>query len=663
MLKKYLLISVSLLPLSACGQDQKDEDHQKKNGAATLEASLVKYTEDREVCTSQNPLKTAYYGDLHVHTSYSFDAYPDGTRTTPEDAYDYARGKAIAWPPYDENGHPTQMNIIDRPLDFAAVTDHSEFLGETALCLSEGSPSYKSKSCTVYRQGGFKALNTFAQILIRPQPSRIKEVCGEGDSLCRQNSRQVWDKIIAATESAYDRSSDCTFTSFIAYEHTGTPGVSNFHRNVIFRNSDIPLQPITYIEAPSGPHLWNQLEQNCTDNCDVLVIPHNSNLSNGRMLVPSAKNISGVEAQVEMAKLQARSEPLMEIFQHKGASECINGLPGVLGEPDELCAFEQVRKLGSTINLQGREIKTSWCQESEEGRFGIINGGCISRNDFLRGALTTGINQEQELGVNPMKYGVIASSDTHMSAPGSVKEQDWKGHSAYEATLTGRLKEGYIPNAINGNPGGLAGVWAVENSRDALFNSMQAKEVFGTSGPRIAPRFFAGWGLSADLCQDPDMVKKAYDQGVPMGGDLIGKGEKPKFLIAVGRDPARDANQLERIQLVKGWIDSKGQSHTKVMNIAGKSGSSKINPETGERSGIGHDSLCAVAVDDGFNPLDSAWYYARILEVPSLRWSQAQCLSLKTENRPNECINNAPKVIQERAWTSPIWYRHSSGEL
>jgi hypothetical protein len=348
----------------------------------------------------------------------------------------------------------------------------------------------------------------------------------------------------------------------------------------------------------------------------------------------------------------------MEIFQHKGQSECINGLSDINAEADPLCDFEQVRQIGGKTAILGIELTTDECGDIP-GDGGMIDTGCISRNDYLRGALLTGLEEAQRLGVNPLKLGVIASTDTHASTPGAVDEESWAGHVGREATLKQRLqKKTGLPYRLDGNPGGLAGVWAVENSRDALFTALQRREVFGTSGPRIRPRLFGGWNFSDDLCGRSEMVQMAYQNGVPMGGDLTPPPEspaKPRFVAAALRDP--DGHRLQRLQIIKGWLDKAGKPHVTVTDIAGDTASdAQVDLDTGEVSGKGYNSLCTVYTDEAFNPEEPAYYYLRVVENPTLRWSWVQCVALPEADRPEECINDAPRTIQERAWTSPIWY-------
>jgi len=615
--------------------------------------SLVTYTEDREACTNQNPQRNAYFGDLHVHTAYSFDAFSNGTRSLPADALAFARGKEIGFPPYDEEGNPAVTAKIDRPLDFMAVTDHSETLGEMHQCTESDQPGYESEACKTSRVPGPQAFLHFSPMITEAEPKRLAEVCGEDGSWCIEGAKTRWAKIREETEKAYDRTSACAFTAFHGYEYTGTTNTSNLHRNVVFRNDSVPDYAVSYLEAPKPYMLWERLKSDCLDGidgCDVLAIPHNSNLSNGKMF--SAIELGDQNAEVERAALRVATEPLVEIFQHKANSECTNGLLfGVIGEPDELCEIEQVRKVGRPYNFAVADNLSQGTVtdcKGETGEFGMINGGCVAATDFVRGALLLGLQEQQRLGVNPFEFGIIGSTDTHLANPGDVKEETWKGHIGYETTLPARIAAtGFMPTNRYGNPGGLAGVWAIENSRDAIFNALENRESFGTSGPRIAPRFFGGWEYPANACSRGDMIAMGYEAGVPMGGTLPDSGDNggsPIFIASALRDPADSAQKLERLQVIKGWIDAGGTARYKTFDVAGQQGSD------------GSDSLCTVFTDPEFDAAQPAYYYLRAAEVPTKRWDTAQCEAAGAD-APAMCADIGANYIQEMAWSSPIWYK------
>lgn len=682
--KSEFILIPALLLITACGGPDSEDNKGQSTGispsnpiAASSEHTdrLVRYTEQRTHCADYNPQRKPLFGDLHVHTALSFDAVAGRINTMPRDAYNFAKGEPIPFFPQDPDGQPTGTLKIDRPLDFLAVTDHGEFLGERELCTNENSPQYDGEFCVKYREIEFRGTLMVASVIGQQEPERIKMLCGEDGNLCRDYVKGPWQRIIDAAETAYDRSAECSFTSFIGYEYTGTPENSNYHRNVIFRNANTLSSPVSYIEAPLDYMLWEELDRQCGDhnNCDYLTIPHNSNLSNGKLLTPYADLELTPENKIRYAKARLNSEPLMEIFQHKGGSECVNGLKSVLGAADELCDVEQVRIFGErskakNFHLEGADVVmhpeedtlTTDCGEGK-GSLGMFAGGCISKNDFLRTALLTGLQEERETGLNPVKLGVIASTDGHTGTPGDVVESEWRGSVSGEMSIQGRLKPGTLPSGIKGNPGGLAGVWAVENSRDAIFDALQRREVFGTSGPRIVPRFFGGWNYPQNSCELPGMVTLGYDEGVPMGGDLIAptdNGAKPTFILAAKRDPAESATPLQQLQIIKGWIDAEGQHNYKVIAVAGTpDNSAGVDTETGQRYGEGHNSLCAVYRDSDFDPSLSAYYYLRAVENPSPRWSLLDCLKLEPSQRPEICSDPGRQVIREMAWSSPIWYR------
>ena len=624
---------------------------------------LVTYTEEREVCLDRNVNRNAYFGDLHIHTGFSYDARPFGTEITPADAYRFAMGEPIPAPPYDESGEAQRTISLTTPLDFAAVTDHSEFFGEFTLCTDPASSVYDHETCRLFRDGGGAGMAPFIPIVLSKNPKRLPEICGETGAACEEASVSLWQATQDMAEDAYDRTSRCQFTSFIGYEHTGTPDSNNYHRNVIFRNENVPERAISYIETPTDRELWDQLSDQCLDDvagCDVLVIPHNSNLSSGSMFPSYVAGFETKDSARAMAELRNAMEPVMEVFQHKGNSECFNGFADILGEPDELCNVEQYRKTGNHVDFRGNSYEVEICEDGEIGSRGFIGRGCISKNDFYRSVLLTGLKDEAVIGVNSYKIGVIASTDTHIGLAGHTDEAGWIGHLVDETDFATRLTDRKTsPRSLTANPGGLAGVWAVENGRDAIFEALRRKEVFGTTGTRIQPRLFAGWEFADDACAMTDMASHGYDKGVPMGGDLSAgpSGESARLLVSATKDPT--AAQLQKLQVIKGWVDADGRSRYKVFDVAGQENDKgEVNLVTGVWIGSGSDSLCALFEDPEFNPSQPSYYYMRAVEVPTLRWSWAQCvaLGLAPDERPPECDNEAPKTIQEMAWTSPIWY-------
>ncbi len=614
------------------------------------------YEEQREPCAVSSPLKNVYFGDLHVHTSLSYDAWFRGVRSQPEDAYRFAKGEAIPLQPVVGNGAGRGEIRLERPLDFAAVVDHGELLAEVEACVTPDSGVYESLTCQIFRRGDFLSTIVMTTPLAFPNPERSKEICGSGKVDCSLLTQEVWSRLVQAAEEAYDRTSECTFTSFPGYEYTGTPAVSNRHRTVLFRNSTVPERPVTYFEAPTPQELWRQLKQSCLDGmrgCDVMAVPHNSNLSNGGMFHVDYAGEEDPAEQRELASLRAEFEPVVEIFQHKGDSECMNGLRGVKGEPDPLCDFEKFREEGSPD-----------CGDST-GFMGNVRLGCVSRLDYLRNVLLEGLKEEQRIGVNPYRLGFIANTDTHKSISGHVLEDRYVGHSAnLDNTPQERLA---TMGKVMRNPGGLTAVWAEENTRNAIFTALKKREVYATSGPRIKVRFFGGWDYPDTLCGDPDFVRIGYRTGVPMGEVLPpkpGGANAPRFAVSAWREPDTPAGggaPLQRIQIIKGWLDEGQAMMTRVFEVAGSPDNGAfVDPDTCERVGGGFDALCTVWTDPAFDPAEPAYYYARVVENPTCRWSTYECNRLREGGKdlPEACNNpDLQKTIQERAWTSPIWYR------
>lgn len=623
-------------------------------------------------CTERYPLRRAWFGDLHVHTALSSDAWMFDVRLLPDDAYRYAFGGTIQLPPNDASGHGTRSVHIDRPLDFAAVTDHAEFLGESRLCTDPAAAGYDSSFCEAFRAGEGRAPRLVMQIF-SPVTWRNDAICGEDGERCRRATRPVWQRIIDAAQAWNDTSARCERTTFVAYEYSSHRLGSNLHRNVVFRNEVVPALPISYFDAPREWTLWRMLEAGCTKTgtgCDVLAIPHNSNLSNGRMFAVDYPDADSPAQQAERAALRARMEPVVEVMQHKGDSECRNGVPGVLDSEDELCEFERFEDAAIERFSDPGDFPT--CGESGWADWRPHLGpDCISRLSYARYALTEGLKEEARLGVNPFKFGLAASTDTHNALAGGVEERSYPGHlgrsddTPQERVSTSREIAGNVRN----NPGGLIGVWASENDRSVLFDAMRRREVFGTSGPRIEPRFFGGWDLPDDLCEAADFVARADAAGVPMGGDLARPpptATAPVFLVAALADPGTagaPGNDLQRIQIVKGWVEDGGESRQAVYDVAGSTaGGADVDLATCEPRGPGHRELCAVWHDPAFDPGRRAVYYARVVENPSCRYNTWQCLAFSAGERPAACDDpSVPKVVQERAWTSPIWYTPPAG--
>ena len=615
------------------------------------------YVEPREPCAAHSPLRRAFFGDLHVHTSYSFDAYAFDVRVPPAQAYKFARGEAVKLPPLDGNGVGTQTLRLRRPLDFAAVTDHSEFLAEVQACITPGAPGYDSTTCQHYRLAGPDAVVEIGIKLALADGKRIADVCGIDGAACKDLLGEVWRRVQRAAADAYDRSASCSFTSFVAYEYTAATGLSTLHRNVIFKNDRVPT-PITYFERPTPEGLWAELRTQCLQagtGCDVLAIPHNSNESNGKMFLIEYPDGSTLDEQRAAASLRTSLEPVAEIYQHKGDSECMNGLAGVMGAADEHCSFEKTLRPPDQRPDCGDEV----------GGGGTSRKGCISRRDFLRNALLDGLREERRLGVNPLRLGFVASTDTHNGTPGAVDEDQFIGHrGSDDDTAQKQLgRGGLTPGGVEFGPGGLVGIWAEENSRPSLFDALRRREVFGTSGPRLTVRMFAGWDYPSDLCTDAQLVEKGYAGGVPMGGVLppnSAAAHAPAIVVSALRDPGDSgapADKLQVVQIVKGWLDG-DTPRTKVFDVAGTRTTAVVDEATCAPLPGGADTLCAVFRDPEWNPQQPAYYYARVLQLPTCRWNARTCAAQPAGERPRSCSDPAiPKTVIERAWSSPVYYQ------
>ena len=654
---KLAFFALSLFLLTACGGV---EPPQEQAYAARDFGSGVQ----PEPCALRVPTRRALFGDLHIHTAYSNDAWNFDVRAEPDDAYAYAFGETIRLPLGDN--YQGRSVRIDRPLDFAGVTDHAEFFGEQSVCMDPASAGYRSSFCEVMRSGEGRAPQLVMQIM-SPFSKRRKDVCGEDGADCAERSVATWESSIAAAQRWNDNSANCERTAFIAYEYSSFRLGSNLHRNVIFRNDAVLRRPVSYIDVHREWDLWRVLKEQCIDGdtgCDVLAIPHNSNISNGRMFAVDYPGASSVEEQAARAALRQQLEPVVEIMQHKGDSECRNGLQGVLGGEDELCDFERFEELAFS-RFVGENEQVGQCYSGPLADWvPHLGPNCLDRKSYARYALIEGLKEEQRLGVNPFKFGLSASTDTHNAVGGGVQEANFPGHLGNgDSTPEQRVQfDSEIPGNAYNNPGGLIGVWAEENSRDSIFDALKRREVFGTSGPRIVPRFFAGWELPEGLCADTDRETRAYQLGVPMGSDMpAGDGSPPRFLVAAAADAGTaqyPGTPLQRLQVVKGWSDADGNHHQRVYDVAGSpNNGAAVDPASCEPRGTGHAQLCTVWQDPAFDPATAAVYYLRAVENPSCRYTARQCLEIPESERPADC--DAPvmdPVIQERAWSSPIWY-------
>jgi hypothetical protein len=593
----------------------------------------------RAPCTARDPLRVPLFGDLHVHTALSFDAAQQGTRNTPREAYRFARGEAVGVQPYATDGKPLRTVRLRRPLDFAAVTDHAELLGETRICADPKFPGHEAFICRMARRWPWLAyMIVSSQMLDVAEPERYG-LCGEDGAACREALRGPWSEIQAAAEEAYDRTPACRFTSFVGYEWSGDPDGHMIHRNVIFRNAAVPALPANFVDDRSAPRLWKRLQTECLDadtGCDVVVIPHNANLSGGLLFPPPADR--------NEAALRSGLEVLLELTQHKGDSECRQGV----GLTDEDCGFETL------AFSRMRESAMPWDETPPAPR------------SYAREILAAGLAEEARLGVNPFKVGLLGSTDTHLGTPGMVDEDEFVGHAA--GVVTSRLEVPVMPDDVRLNPGGLAVVWAEENSRESIFAALRRRETYSTTGPRMTVRFFGGWNHPTDLCSHPDLAATGYATGVPMGGDLPARpgAEVPSFVLWAAADvgtPRHPGMPLERVQIVKLWQED-GEPRQRVFDVAGGPvGDDAIDPATCRPTRRGPRQLCSVWRDPEFDPRSSAVYYARVLEQPSCRWTAWECLRATVDCTQGVaagleacCDPAVPKTIRERAVTSPIWY-------
>ncbi len=607
-------------------------------------------SEQREPCRDYRPERQVFYGDLHVHTAFSYDAVIYGTRNKPADAYRYARGERMGIHPYDRDGKPLASHQLRQALDFTAVTDHAETMGLAPVCLTPGAPGYGQLQCRLVRAVPWLPPfmpRVLLLLLVRHSQRELPPMCGEDGAYCRPHAAGVWQQIVQAAENAYDRSADCSFTSFVGFEWSGSLADSNLHRNIIFRNGNlgkVSSPPPGQRDAHTPAALRDMLTRDCLQQpgCDLISIPHNSNLSGGVMFPMGTQ---GEQLDAEQARSWARFEPLLEVMQHKGDSECWFGA-------DELCRFEKLAfgnfRDGKAHGF-GREVPTP-----------------TGPTGFARTVLAEGLRHEQRMGVNPWRFGMLAATDTHLATPGAVEEDNYLGH-----IYSGRAAR--LPDDLQFNPGGLAGVWAEENHRDSLFEALRRREVFGTSGPRLQLRFFGSWRTYPDtLCEGGRFAPWGYARGVPMGAAMPPRpalADAPIFSVQAQRapdTPGHPAAPLQRVQIIKGWVDGDGEPRTRVYEVAGDpDNGATVDTASCKRRGVGHDRLCAVWHDPDYQPGQRAYYYARAVENPSCRWQSYACLAKGVDcsdpgsvpRALRSCCdaNGYDKVQQERAWSSPIW--------
>lgn len=577
---------------------------------------------------AENPDRDAYFGELHLHTALSFDAYLMGTRVGLDDAYRFARGDEIML-----MGAPIRREF---PLDFIAVTDHAEQMG-VGDAIGDANSEF---SRTELGKSVRKKLSNGSNLY-----TLMTELSGSPAAGVHAASVSAWQKTVEAA-NRYNRPGK--FTTLIAYEWSSTPEGQNLHRNVIFRGDHAPF-PFSSQDSLRPEDLWTYMESNRKRGDEALAIPHNGNASNGLMY--GMFDSWGKPIDNAYARRRLRNEPINEIVQNKGQSET----HPALSPNDEFADFEVFDKL-----------------------FGPTEPPSKPSGSYIRQAYGDGLAIEDKVGANPYKFGVIGAGDLHGGLSTS-SEQSFVGRT----TVTGERIDleqakkslGMVPDPQQvlplfavGSPG-LAGVWAKANTRGEIFDAMARKETFATSGTRIRVRLFAGWNYASARPGVAGWVSRAYAGGVPMGGDLApGKsGQTPRFLVWAQKDP--DGANLDRAQIVKVWFDGKDQRE-QVFDVA-LSGNRRIDPAThrGPPVGntvdlgtatyantIGATELATVWQDPDFDPSQRAVYYLRVMEIPTPRWT-----TILAVRKGLPLPQGTPATLQERAWSSPIWYNPASG--
>ena len=579
-----------------------------------------------------------YWGDTHLHTTYSPDAGMVGNfNLGPDDAYRFAKGAQV------QANNGMQAKLV-RPLDFLVVADHSEYQGLMPL-LRGGDPEL------LQNEVGNRWYNWF-----REGPEGQYKVFLEfAEDLGANKGRIPFEKIARSTwdlmgEAADEHNEPGRFTAFIGYEWTSTPAGNNLHRVVMFKDGAdkaMRVVPFSSFDSADPEDLWGYMaDYEAKTGGHVLSIPHNANLSNGLMY--DTKRLNGKRLTAEYAKTRMRFEPLHEMTQMKGDSET----HPTLSPEDEFADFERMDK----ANLTGSAALTD----------DMLPGS------YARSALKRGMELEQRLGTNPFKQGFIGSTDSHTSLA-TAGESNYFGKASMVEPGPDRWEHILIQSqtdpsltsyAADTSASGLAAVWATENTRAAIFEAMQRRETYATTGPRISVRVFGGWGFGEDDVHLPDFAEHGYANGVPMGGDLSNgpSGVAPNFVVRAVRDP--DGANLDRVQMVKGWMDASGQTQEEVYDIAWSDdrvpGADGRLPPVGDtvdvanasyKNTIGDALLFAHWTDPDFDASQPAFYYGRVIEIPTPRWTAFDAKIFDID-MPDDIVMK----LQERAYTSPIWY-------
>lgn len=608
-----------VLLLAACGTDPRTPAH--KPEAAAADTTPVAPAD-----------RKAYFGAIHVHTSVSFDAFTMGTRTQPEDAYRWARGEPIT------PGMNGPTNQVQTPLDFYAVTDHAEMLGVFQEMQRPGSAASKAAIASrVLSADPAAAVAAFTELIRDLNTGNLDPALKDP-----QIANAAWRNVATVADKYYEPGK---FTTFVGFEWTSSPENRNMHRIVLFRDTKVlPEVPLSTTEGLDPEQLWAWMDAQRARGSVLMASGHNGNQSDGRMFEEVKFDGSPIDKAWVDARI--RNEPLYELNQIKGTSETFPSL----SPNDEFANFEL---FDYTLSATPERPRT------HEG-------------SYARQALISGLAIEARGLGNPFKFGFYGDNDTH-AASGSHEEFNYTGKFGIEASPEARMDGApgaqleQVELLRQFGSGGLAGVWADRNTREAIYDAMTRKETWATSGSMIRLRMFAGAGLGKADLDAPDFAARGYQKGVPMGGDLKGGPgtAAPTFLIRALKDPK--SGNLDRIQVIKGWVDAKGGRHEKVFDVAWagdrKPGRDGKLPPIGNTvevktatytNSIGAAELSAAWTDPEFDPAERAVYYARVLEIPTPRWSTYDAVRL---GRP--LMKGVPATIQERAWSSPIWFTPS----
>jgi hypothetical protein len=579
-----------------------------------------------------NPLKEAYFGEQHLHTTYSLDAFLGGEALSPDEAYKFAQGAEV-----EVSGVKFK---IDQPLDWAAVTDHAEYLGEMYSTLNVG--ALGSDNPQVVELRGLTDYNEREEWF-------LKYVIGSNRGGGKpahppfwggpETSKSGWKKVLEATEA---NNRPGRFTTLPAYEWSGAPRGGNLHRNVFFRDiKKVPEQAMGYAEFNRETELWQWLAELEKQGIRGMAIPHNSNASKGMMF--DANMPDGKPLTKEYVSLRNRFERSIEMMQIKGNSEVHRSFWAA----DEFADFENADSLGT---FSGRDLNA----------FGRVN--------WVRYGLGKGLQYQKTLGVNPYHYGIVGGTDNHNGLMSNVAEDNFMAgsHGAADGTVE-RRREDEVGGWLKGpdlNPGSITGVWAPQNTREAIYDAMYNRETFATSGPRIKVRFFGQFGAAPAAGDFTTMIEQGYANGVPMGGTLNAGTGAPVFTVWAVKGPREVDGNLDRIQIIKSWVDDAGEPQDQVFDVAW-SGERKPDangklPPVGNTvdvktatftNTIGAVELKGTWTDPSFDTMQNAVYYARVIQIPTPRWSTFDAVRAELPLQ-----DGVASTVQERAWTSPIWY-------